>query len=148
MPSVVPALVPIHAPTPGDATAAAPEVHGCPQGLLAGLGGRQFLSRTVGEFYQAIGKYMSSEDSAEHDKQHSRQAQFLTHALAGEPEPTHSARACFLARGLNPALFEALLEFLDARLLELGFTPAMSDQLVRTATDLFDRCDEPLSIAC
>lgn len=148
MPSVLPALVPSHIPAPRAEAVASQKEQVCPQGLLARLGGRQFLNRMVGDFYQAIGRYMSTEESDEHEKQHSRQTQFLSHALAGEPEPTHSARASFLARGLNPALFEALLEYLEARMLELGFTSAMSDQLVRTASELFDRCDEPLSIAC
>ncbi|HEY8569765.1 hypothetical protein [Microbulbifer sp.] len=126
----------------------APKAQSCPQGLLARLGGRQFLNQTVAEFYQAIGKYMAPEDSADHHKQQSRQAQFLGHALAGEPEPTYSARASFLARGLNPALFEAMLEYLEARFLELGFSSAICDQLVRTTSELLGRGEEPLSIAC
>ncbi|WP_233998968.1 hypothetical protein [Microbulbifer pacificus] len=151
MPSVAPALAPVDAPAFGMAAATAvstEDSNACPQGIISHLGGRQFLSQTVGEFYQAVGKYMASEDCVEHDKQRSRQAQFLHHALAEESEPTYSARASFLARGLNPALFEALLEYLEARLLELGCSSTICDQLVRTVSTLFDRCDDPMSIAC
>ncbi|WP_236250376.1 hypothetical protein [Microbulbifer sp. ALW1] len=118
------------------------------QGILQQLGGRQFVDDTVGEFYQAIGKYLAPQDTEDHGKQRNRQAQFLNHALSAQPEPIHSARASFLARGLNPALFEALLEYLEARLLELGFSPCFSQQLVTTASDLYDSCEAPLSIAC
>ncbi|WOX05356.1 globin family protein [Microbulbifer pacificus] len=148
MPSAAPTLLPIQTPAPKGPATVTPKEQGCPLGLLARLGGRQFLNQTVAEFYQAIGKYMAPEDAADHDKQHSRQAQFLSHALAGESEPTYSARANFLARGLNPALFEALLEYLEARLLELGFSSAICDQLVRTTSNLLGRGEEPLSIAC
>ena len=116
--------------------------------LLGVIGGRSFIDQLVAEFYQAIGKYLSAEDSSEHGKQSSRQAQFLSHALAEQAEPIHSARGSFLARGLNPTLFEALLEYFEARLLELGFSTAFSGQLVRTASDLYDQSEPPLSIAC
>ncbi|WP_239692607.1 hypothetical protein [Microbulbifer mangrovi] len=144
MPKVVPVLV--HKPV-------TPEAQGCSpgfdeQGPLAQLGGRPFVHETVGEFYHAIGKYLTPEDTADHDKQHSRQAQFLSHALSGQSEPIHSARANFLARGLNPALFEALLEYFEARLLEIGVSSAASNRLVRAAGDLYERCQAPLCIAC
>ncbi|MCQ3830526.1 hypothetical protein HXX02_13850 [Microbulbifer elongatus] len=116
--------------------------------LLDIIGGRVFVDQLVTEFYQAIGKYLSSEDTSEHGKQTTRQAQFISHALAEQAEPVHSARASFLARGLNPALFEGLMEYFEARLLELGFSPSFGGQLVRTVTDLYDRSETPLSIAC
>ncbi|QHQ40778.1 hypothetical protein GTQ55_07505 [Microbulbifer hydrolyticus] len=112
------------------------------------MGGRQFVNDIVSDFYRAIGKYLTDDDSADHDKQQSRQAQFLSHALSGQPEPVYTARANFLARGLNPMLFEALLEYFEARLLEMGFSAATCDRLVRTASKLYDNCQEPLSIAC
>lgn len=118
------------------------------QSLLDEMGGHQFVRRTVNEFYQAVGKYLAPSDSYDHDKQSNRQAQFLTHALSAQPEPVYSARASFLARGLNPALFEALLEYLHARMEELGFCPDFSNKLLRTAGELYESCDEPLSMAC
>ncbi|WP_295801881.1 hypothetical protein [uncultured Microbulbifer sp.] len=118
------------------------------QNLLEQLGGREFVQHTVDEFYQVIGKHLSAEDSSDHGKQSSRQAQFLNHVLSGQPEPMHSARASFLARGLNPTLFEAMLEFLQARLEELGFCPNFSHNLVRTAGDYYGDSDLQLSIAC
>ncbi|WP_051686948.1 hypothetical protein [Microbulbifer sp. HZ11] len=116
--------------------------------LLDIIGGRAFIDQLVGEFYQAIGKYLSAEDASDHAKQTTRQALFLSHALSEQAEPVHSARASFLARGLNPALFEALMEYFEARLLELGFSSSFGGQLVRTVTDLYDRSETPLSIAC
>ena len=118
------------------------------ESMLEQMGGREFVQNTVDEFYQAIGKHLSATDSCGHHKQSSRQAQFLNHILAAEPEPTHSARASFLARGLNPTLFDALLEFLQARLEELGFCPTLSRKLVRIAGDHYDNSCQPLSIAC
>lgn len=118
------------------------------EGPLAQLGGRQFVQDTVSEFYHAIGKYLTADDCAEHEKQQSRQTQFLSHALSGQPEPMYSARASFLARGLNPLLFEALLEYFEARLQEKGCPAALGDQLVLTASRLYDNSQEPLSIAC
>ena len=118
------------------------------EGLLAQLGGRQFVQETVGEFYRAIGRHLTADDSADHEKQQSRQAQFLSHALSGHPEPMYTARASFLARGLSPLLFEALLEYFEARLLEMGFPGAICDRLVRTITAVYDDSQEPLSIAC
>ncbi|WP_299593424.1 hypothetical protein [uncultured Microbulbifer sp.] len=147
MPKAVPALTPL-ATAPGHPAAVAESSPVAEQGLLAQMGGRQFIQETAGEFYQAIGKYLTADDSEDHAKQLSRQAQFLSHAFAGQPEPMHTARANFLARGLNPMLFEALLEYFEARLLEIGFPVAISDRLVRTASDLYDNCQEPLSIAC
>lgn len=116
--------------------------------LLDQVGGTQFVNRTVGEFYQAIGRQLSSFEACDHQKQQSRQAQFLTHALSTQPEPVRSSRASFLARGLNPALFEALLEYIEARLLELGFSWQLSNHLVETAGRLYDNCEADLSIAC
>ena len=133
---------------PGHTTAADEHTPVPEEGLLAQLGGRKFVQETVGEFYHAIGKHLSEADREEHAKQHNRQAQFLSHALSGQPEPMYSARASFLARGLNAVLFEALLEYFEARLLEMGFPVAISDRLVRTASDLFDNSQQPLSIAC
>lgn len=118
------------------------------QNMLEQMGGREFVQSTVDEFYQAIGKHLSAMDSCDHHKQSSRQAQFLNHVLAAEPEPTHSARASFLARGLNPTLFDALLEFLQARLEELGFCPNFSHNLVRIAGDHYDNSGQPMPIAC
>jgi hypothetical protein len=60
----------------------------------------------------------------------------------------HSARASFLAQGLNPTLFEALLEFVEARLIELGFSYQLSNCLVEAAGELYSNCDQELSIAC
>ncbi|WP_242523830.1 hypothetical protein [Microbulbifer salipaludis] len=117
-------------------------------GLLAQLGGRHFIQETVCEFYHAIGKHLVAEDCMDHGKQRTRQAQFLSHALSDQPEPLRSARASFLARGMNPALFEALLEYFEGRLLELGFPAAICDRVVRTASHLYDNSQEPLSIAC
>ena len=117
-------------------------------GLLCVIGGREFVHQLVAEFYHAIGKYLSPDDTAEHNKQIGRQAQFLAHALTEQAEPVRSDRASFLARGLNQALFEALLEYFEARLMELGFTASFSGQLVRTASDLYDQSATPLSIAC
>lgn len=133
---------------PAHSAAAGEGVPLAQEGLLGQLGGRQFVLDTVGEFYCAIGKYLTEDDREDHTKQHSRQAQFLSHALSGQPEPMYSARASFLARGLNPTLFEALLEYFEARLLEMGFPAAISDRLVRTASDLYDNSQQPLSIAC
>ena len=118
------------------------------KGLLARLGGRQFVQDTVIEFYHAIGKHLTADDCEDHEKQQNRQAQFLSHALSGQPDPMYTARASFLARGLNPILFEALLEYFEARLLEMGFPETMGDQLVHTASRLYDNSQEPLSIAC
>lgn len=118
------------------------------QNLLDQMGGRKFVHHTVDEFYQAIGKYLSASDSGDHAKQSNRQAQFLTHVLSAEPEPVRSARACFLAQGLNPTLFEALLEYLHGRLEELGYCPSFIRNLVHTAKTHFERCELPLSIAC
>lgn len=147
MSEAVPALTPPNT-GPGHPASAAVSAPVAEDGLLAQMGGRQFVQETVGEFYNAIGKYLTPDDCADHAKQHSRQAQFLSHALSGQPEPMHSARANFLARGLNPTLFEALLEYFEARLLEIGFPVAITDRLVRTAGELYDDCQEPLSIAC
>ncbi|MFV8783092.1 hypothetical protein ACNKU7_11765 [Microbulbifer sp. SA54] len=115
--------------------------------LLDEMGGHQFVHRTVCEFYQAIGKHLAPSDSSDHAKQNSRQVQFLSHALSAQPEPVYSSRASFLAQGLNPALFEALLEYLQARLEELEMSPDLSDKLVRTVGELYENCDEPLSMA-
>ncbi|AMX02753.1 globin family protein [Microbulbifer thermotolerans] len=116
--------------------------------LLDQVGGTQFVNQTVSEFYQVIGRQLSSFEACDHKKQQSRQAQFINHALSAQPEPVLSHRANFLARGLNPALFEALLEYIEARLLELGFSWQLSKQLVKTAGGLYDRCEQHLSIAC
>lgn len=116
--------------------------------LLDQVGGAQFVNRTVSEFYQAIGRQLTSYDIGEHRKQQSRQAQFLSHALSIQPEPDRSSRASFLAKGLNPALFDALLEYLEARMLELGFSWQLSTHLVETASRLYGGCEQDLSIAC
>ena len=147
MPKAVAALT-TRTTEPGHPTTASQDAPVAEEGLLAQLGGRRFVQETVGEFYQAIGKYLTEDDCAEHEKQQSRQAQFLAHALSGQPDPLYSARARFLARGLNSMLFEALLEFFEARLLEMGFPVAISDRLVRTVSALYDNSQEPLSIAC
>ena len=116
--------------------------------LLEQVGGQPLINRTVSEFYHAIGKHLQSDDSSEHHKQSNRQALFLVHALSEQPEPVYSARASFLARGLNPALFDALLEYLEARLPELGFSVPFSESLVRAAGNLYADSDAPLAIAC
>jgi len=116
--------------------------------LLDQVGGTQVVNRTVDEFYRAIGRHLSSLESCDHRKQQSRQARFLNHALSAQPEPVRSSRASFLARGLNPALFEAMLEYLEARLVELGFPWQLSSHLVETAGSLYDNCEQDLSIAC
>ncbi|MFC6635383.1 hypothetical protein [Microbulbifer taiwanensis] len=116
--------------------------------LLDQVGGAQVVNRTVGEFYQAIGRHLSSFEACDHQKQQNRQAQFLNHAFSSQPEPVRSSRASFLARGLNPALFEALLEYLEARLVELGFSWQLSNHLVETAGNLYGDCEQDLSIAC
>lgn len=118
------------------------------QSLLDQVGGTQVVNRTVGEFYQALGRHLSVFETCDHNKQQNRQARFLNHALSAQPEPVHSARASFLAQGLNPTLFEALLEFVEARLVELGFSRHLSNHLVATAGDLYYSCDQDLSIAC
>lgn len=118
------------------------------EGLLAQLGGRQFVQDTVEEFYHAIGKYLTADDCVDHEKQQGRQAQFLSHALSGQPDPLHAARASFLARGLNPVLFEALLEYFEARLQEMDLPQTIGDRLVHIASTLYDNSQEPLSIAC
>ncbi|WGL17388.1 hypothetical protein PVT68_03600 [Microbulbifer bruguierae] len=145
MPRTVPTTVPTRAPA-GAISTTSNDVHS--GAVLQLLGGRQFVDHTVAEFYQAVGKYLAPDDISEHGKQQSRQAQFLSHALSELPEPTHTARARFLARGLNPPLFEAMLEFLDGRLQELGFSPQFRARLVESTSALYDRCEEPLSIAC
>lgn len=116
--------------------------------LLDQVGGTGFVNRTVGEFYQAIGRHLSQFETCDHRKQQTRQAQFLNHALSSQQEPVRSSRASFLARGLNPTLFEAMLEFLEARLIELGFSLKLSSQLVETAGNLYQDCEEDLGIAC
>lgn len=116
--------------------------------LLNQVGGSRFVHETVAEFYSAIGQHLSEQDSHDHHKQQNRQAQFLNHALSETPEPVRSSRASFLARGLNPALFEALLEFLEARLAELGFSCQLSSALMESASNLYSDCDPDLSIAC
>lgn len=116
--------------------------------LLDQIGGARFVNRTVSEFYQAIGRHLSQFEACDHQKQQTRQAQFLNHALSSQAEPVRSSRASFLARGLNPTLFEAMLEFLEARLVELGFSWQLSSQLVETAGTLYQDCEEDLSIAC
>lgn len=116
--------------------------------LLDQVGGPQVVNRTVGEFYRAVGRHLSGFESCDHHKQQSRQAQFLNHALSAQAEPVRSSRASFLARGLNATLFEALLEFLEARLVELGHSGYFSSQLVQTAGNLYDHCEQELSIAC
>ncbi|MBB3060775.1 hypothetical protein [Microbulbifer rhizosphaerae] len=118
------------------------------QSLLDQVGGSRIVNRTVSEFYQAIGRHLSSFESCDHKKQQSRQARFLNHALSAQPEPIHSARASFLAQGLDSPLFGALLEFIEARLIELGFTCQLSRRLVETAGDLYLSCEQDLSIAC
>nr|WP_010132851.1 hypothetical protein [Microbulbifer agarilyticus] len=113
--------------------------------LLSMMGGREFVTRLVTDFYQAIGKFMAAEDVADHHKQLSRQTQFLCHALAEQAEPLHSGRAQFLAQGLNPDLFAALLEYFEGHLLELGYPAAFSGQLARTAGDLYAHCQYSLN---
>ncbi|WP_237068282.1 hypothetical protein [Microbulbifer guangxiensis] len=116
--------------------------------LLDRVGGTRFVNDTVAEFYTAIGRHLSDQDRCDHHKQQSRQAQFLNHALSEPPEPVRSSRASFLARGLNPTLFEALLEFLEARLTELGFSCQLSSALMESASNLYSDCDPELAIAC
>lgn len=116
-------------------------------GLLGMIGGRVFVTELVADFYQAIGQFMASEDVADHQKQQSRQAQFLCHALAEQAEPVYSSRAHFLAQGLSTALFEALLEYFEGHLVELGYPAAFSDQLTRTAGDLYARSHVQRAIA-
>lgn len=116
--------------------------------LLDQVGGVKFVNHTVNEFYEAIGQHLSSYETCDHRKQQSRQAQFLNHALSVQPEPDRSSRASFLARGLNPALFDALLEYLEERLVELGLPWQLSTDLVRTASSLYGGCEQDLSIAC
>ncbi|MFD1217905.1 MULTISPECIES: hypothetical protein [Microbulbifer] len=118
------------------------------QSLLEQVGGHSLINRTVAEFYQVIGKHLSDFESGDHERQCSRQAQFLLNALSHNSEALRSGRANFLARGLNPDLFESLLEYLEGRLAELGFSPAFSEALVRTVSDLYNGSDEPLAIAC
>lgn len=146
MSKIAPAVAPYSKPSIANSIGQRPSP--LERGLLGRLGGRQFVNQTVSEFYQAIGKYLAPEDSADHGKQVSRQSQFLIHALSSHPEPMHSARASFLAQGLNPALFEALLEYLEALLLQEGYPAKFSSKLVGAAGDLFQRCEEPQPIAC
>ncbi|WP_237061733.1 MULTISPECIES: hypothetical protein [Microbulbifer] len=116
--------------------------------LLDQIGGTAVLHRTVTEFYQALGRHLSTDDARDHCKQQARQAQFISNALAGSPEPVRSSRARFLARGLNGPLFEALLEYLQPRLVELGIPHSVSSDLVEAAEGLYDHCDAHLSLAC
>ncbi|AQQ67378.1 hypothetical protein Mag101_06820 [Microbulbifer agarilyticus] len=116
-------------------------------GLLGTIGGRVFVSQLVTDFYQAIGKFMATEDVADHQKQQTRQAQFLCHALAEQAEPVYSSRAQFLAQGLSPTLFTALLEYFEAHLVELGYPATFSDQLTRMAGDLYARSHAKRAIA-
>ncbi|USD23009.1 hypothetical protein [Microbulbifer variabilis] len=116
--------------------------------LLEQVGGAKFVCHTVNEFYETIGRHLSSYETCDHRKQQSRQAQFLNHAFSEQPEPDRSSRASFLARGLNPALFDALLEYLEARLEELGFPWQLSTSLIQTASSLYGGCEQDLSIAC
>ncbi|GAB2503678.1 hypothetical protein [Microbulbifer agarilyticus] len=116
-------------------------------GLLDMIGGRLFVTQLVTDFYQAIGKFMATEDIADHQKQQSRQAQFLCHALAEQAEPVYSSRAQFLAQGLSPALFAALLEYFEAHLIELGHPSAFSAQLTRTAGEAYARSHVQRAIA-
>lgn len=116
--------------------------------LLDQVGGAPLVNKTVGEFYKAIGRHLSQFESCDHRKQQVRQAQFLNHAFSSQPEPVRTSRASFLARGLNPTLFEALLEFIGARLIELGFPGHLSTHLVETASDLYENCEQELFIAC
>ena len=116
--------------------------------LLDQVGGAQVVNRTVDEFYRVIGRHLSELESGEYTKQQSRQAQFLTHALSRHAEPVRSSRASFLAKGLNPTLFQALLEYLEGRLIELGFSCDLSTILVEAADELFHYCEQDLSIAC
>lgn len=116
--------------------------------LLEQVGGTQIVNRTVSEFYQTIGRHLSAFETSDHRKQESRQAQFLSLALSSQPESVRTSRAGFLAQGLNPTLFEALLEYFEARLVELGFTSQLSSHLTETAGNLYDSCEQDLSIAC
>jgi truncated hemoglobin YjbI len=116
--------------------------------LLDQVGGSRFVNDTVAEFYGAVARHFCDADTADHRKQQSRQAQFLSHALSETPEPVRSSRASFLARGVNPTLFEALLEFLEARLTELGFSCQLSSALVQSASTLYSDCDPEMAIAC
>lgn len=115
--------------------------------LLEQIGGTPVVDRTVAEFYQCIGRHLSSFESCDHHKQQARQSQFLNTALGHGSEPLREGRARFLARGLNRPLFEALLEFLQPRLVELGVPRRVSSQLVEAAEDLYGTCDADLSLA-
>ncbi|MCA0901308.1 globin family protein [Microbulbifer agarilyticus] len=116
-------------------------------GLLGMIGGRVFVTQLVTDFYQAIGQFMVTEDIADHQKQQSRQAQFLCHVLAEQAEPVYSSRAHFLAQGLSPALFAALLEYFEGHLVELGYPTTFSAQLARTAGDLYTRSGAQRAVA-
>ncbi|MEX2962076.1 hypothetical protein [Microbulbifer sp. TYP-18] len=116
--------------------------------LLDQVGGTQVVNQTVKEFFQVIGRQCTELEFADYCKQCNRQAQFVNHALSPQPEPVRLSRASFLARGLNPPLFEALLEYLEGRLIELGFTCELSSGLVETTDELFRRCDQKLPAAC
>lgn len=115
--------------------------------LLEQAGGGQLLRRMVSEFYLAIGKHLSDFETSEHMKQKSRQTKFLNHAFTSQSEPMHHDRASFLAQGLNPALFTALLEYIQARLAELGHSTHFSAKFVKIAESLYESCTHPLSIA-
>ncbi|SDK26959.1 hypothetical protein [Microbulbifer yueqingensis] len=115
--------------------------------LLEQVGGAPVVDRTVAEFYQSIGRHLSSFESCDHHKQEVRQSRFLNTALGSEPGPVRADRARFLARGLNRPLFEALLEFLQPRLVELGVPRQLSSDLVEAAEDLYGTCETGLSLA-
>ncbi|WP_413665158.1 hypothetical protein [Microbulbifer sp. CNSA002] len=118
------------------------------ESLLDQVGGTKFVNRTVSEFYGALSHHLSAYETCDFRKQLSRQAQFLSHALSSTPEPDRSSRARFLARGLNPELFDSMLEYFEGRLLELGYRPDFSTQLVAIVTNLYGGCEQDLSIAC
>ncbi|WP_237060735.1 hypothetical protein [Microbulbifer sediminum] len=116
--------------------------------LLDQIGGTSVINRIITEFYQALGRHLSTYEACDHRKQQARQVRFISNALADSPEPVRSSRARFLARGLNGPLFEALLEYLQPRLVELGIPQSTSSDLVETTEGLYDHCDAGLSLAC
>ncbi|MCO1333272.1 hypothetical protein MO867_02860 [Microbulbifer sp. OS29] len=118
------------------------------ESLLDQVGGAKFVNRTVSEFYGAISHHLSTYETCDFRKQLSRQAQFLNHALSTTPEPDRTSRASFLARGLNPELFDAMLDYFEGQLLELGYPSELCSHLVSTASGLYGGCEQDLSIAC
>ncbi|GMG88336.1 hypothetical protein [Biformimicrobium ophioploci] len=117
------------------------------ESLLENVGGPEAIDQTVGKFYQAVGRHLCEEDTTEHSKQQSRQSKFLIHALSPPSDKLHRERAGFLARGLNPFLFDALLEYLEGFFIERGVCADRSSRIIDRITALFYAEEQRLAMA-